>query len=253
LQKLFLPTPTQLLNPGRYKMIAGIGEILEPLELIKEAIRNKKPAACLLEQMLNRLDGILRTYVSVMVLHCAAKHEHFETLEWLLQQDAAYAQTVFRATLNCYHDSPVLPWLATMEIRIADWHPGICMLALMHPRDQHFMWLRPHIPKMAMRHADAGAANFDMMLADNDFAVGRFLGAFSPDEGAALLMLLFRRGRTRGFSLLMRGDITKMRAVALADGGKVLRAGWQRRGLARRWRACLCLTPSDLVSAGLRY
>lgn len=239
------------MNPGQYKMIAGAEEILGRLEPVKAGIRSKKPAALLLERMLDGLNEITRTYALVAVLHYAVEHEHFETLEWLLRQDAAFAQTVFRATLRCYHDSPVLPWLANMEIRIADWYPGVFMLALMHSRDQHFMWLRPHIPEMAMRHAGAGAANFDMMLADNDFAVERFLGAFSPDEGVALLMLLFRRGRTQGFSLLMRGDIAKMRAVALADGGKVLRAGWRSRGLARRWRACLRLTPSDLLSIGV--
>ncbi len=42
----------------------------------------------------------------------------------------------------------------------------------------------------------------------------------------------------------------RLTAVALADGGKVLPAGWRSRGLARRWRADMRLTPSDLVSIG---
>jgi hypothetical protein len=219
------------------------------IEAVKGAIKNNGHAVSLLSCA--RFNVILEIHVLVVALDCAVEHKHFETLEWLLKKDEAYAQTIFRATLERSSDSSVLSWLATKELRAASWLPDTFTLALTHPHDQYHMWLRPCVPEMVTRHTDVG--DIDIMLPDSDLAVERFLGAFSPDEGAALFMRFFRGGRTRGFSRLMRGNITKMRAVALADGGKVLRAGWQRRGLARRWRACLRLTPSDLVSAGLRY
>ena len=255
------------MNPGQYKMLLAArvpDAIRDHVALVNDAIKDGKPTVHLLVQLYELLDGAgahLRDDVCNLILNRAIEHGHSETLDWLFARlPSSYQQTAFRSAMKCSTGSSVLPLLVRNR-SLVDWHPSTLTLALMHPSDEYHMWLRPHIPMMAMRYIDQrmqnrfnlriqGIRDFDIMLPDNDLAVERFLGAFSPDETAAIFAKLFCRGRARSFSLLMRGDITKMRAIALADGGKILPAGWRSRGLARRWRACLRLTPSDLVSIG---